>query len=471
VKGFITVKAPLNESHLQSGRSWFTKPERLKLRIVYHDAKAGKHLDIHFSNGVSFIVKVSGKPVESKIKYNKDGELTKKSMEALIDHFKSEISNNARVPQNLDHTWEEAQRSWLKGECTYEGYGQGLYRGTVLETEVEVLIKGDKVGETTLLYAPAINHDLQIYFHKLYYGDNKKAPIAIIGRRTGPIPSFLEKPKLKKVLHTDKAKFIKDTDSTTWTIKEDGAACHIYSDTHGTRVFSPREGKRTGRKIEYTGKIPKLAHITSSTKVKAMGEFMVSKDGIMLNSNEIAGVLRDHCVVPPEYDVDIVMYRVDSMGKEDCTKMTFFENRSCVQAYSEMLGVSMTEIATIEDCETKGWEGLVGVIKGGSLWKGAYKLKYRDNYFDWKITGVDFKLGPSSTPKSPKIAGVVNCVSEESGKEFFLGPGQVSDRETCLDMMNNPDKYIGRVVRVACLRGHPGRSAKVIDFHLDKGKE
>ena len=92
-----------------------------KMVIIYHDAhKAQKHIDIHIGH-LSFIMRVSGKPVENDIKFNSKGELTQSAKDALVQHVRNEIFNHSRVPQNLDHSILNAKCTWYAGDVGLYG--------------------------------------------------------------------------------------------------------------------------------------------------------------------------------------------------------------------------------------------------------------------------------------------------------------------------------------------------------------
>jgi hypothetical protein len=479
LKGLMKSKdVPLNERHLiNPKRSWFKGPERLNLVVVYHDAsRAGKHLDIHFSNGTSLIMRVSGKPVESEIKYHK-GKLTQNSIKALMKHLKDEINNNSRVPQNWDHNPEEAQMTWLKGQGPTEGYGSGETRQIIHESEVQVLKVGTNEGQVSEMYAPGISPKRRVYTHKLYHGTEKKAPILIFGTMTKKAPKFMEKPDLKYIQGEDVDKFLAKTDRSCDTIKEDGAACHVYIDEHGTKVFSPRESVETKDKIEYTGKIPNVANVKCSDyvddtfKIKAMGEFIAyHPDGTKFTVNEVAGLLNSDALVPEGVKTQILLYRMDEWKKTNGQDLDFWESRSILEqiasAYDD--SVEVVALKPWSKSQTDGDEGTVGIPHGGNLWN-AYKLKWRDEPLDLEVIEVGFKPGPSSTPDAIKIAGELLC-KDKDGDTFKIGPGQFGNREECLEVMNNPKAFIGRVMCTEGLRGHKGRSLKFRHWHQDKGK-
>lgn len=472
-KQFMKAKeVPLNERHLiEPKRSWFTGPQRINLTIVYHDAsKAGKHLDIHFSNGTSMIMRVSGKPVEEKIRYHK-GKLTQNSVKELMKHLKAELNNNSRVPQNWDHDPEEAQMTWLKNEGPDSGYGSGVTRQVIHQSEVQVLKVGTRSGKVAEMYAPGISPKRRVYAHILYPSESKKAPILIFGTVTKKAPKFMAKPDLKYIQGENVDTFLEKTDRSMDTIKEDGAACHIITDKDGTRVFSPRESVETGDMIEYTGKIPDVATQRSDFTIKSMGEFIAyHPDGTKYTSNEVAGLLNSDSLVPEGVKTQIRLYRIDQWMNTKGQDLDFMKNRRIQEIYASMFNdsIEVIDLKPWDASKSGGDEGTVGIPKGGNLWDG-YKLKWRDEPLDLEVIEVGFKHGPSSTPESIKVAGELLC-KDKDGDVFKIGPGQFGSREECLEVMNNPKAFLGRVMACEGLRGHKGRSLKFRHWHQDKGK-
>jgi hypothetical protein len=45
----------------------------------------------------------------------------------------------------------------------------------------------------------------------------------------------------------------------------------------------------------------------------------------------------------------------------------------------------------------------------------------------------------------------------------------MGNREEATDIMNNPDKYIGRVAKISSYKGHEGRAPRFVDWHEGKG--
>ena len=459
----------LNESHLRTPiRSWFNKKERLKITIVFHHAnKAGKHLDIHFSNGVSFIMRVDGKPVNSQLKYVK-GKLTQSSKNSLIKHIRQEILNNSRVPQNLDHNPFEAQMTWTINSGP-NGYGSGPIREVIGTMDADVYKLGDETGKTAEIYCPQLYKHGGMYIHKLYPGDDKKTPIAIWGTLKPEVPNFKDRLNLTMIAAEDLDKFKNKTDISTTTRKYDGASAYINVTKKGTTLWSPRISKETGRRIEYTQKFTKLASITSNDTIKGMGEALFKRKylkiipGPYLSSTEIGGILNSNKLVPSNVIPEFRIYRIDKFGNLDTYDLPFFDNR----VYQTILSDKMPSvIKVVQLCKPvfhSNWEGLVAVPKGESVNNG-YKIKQWGDSFDWIVTRNELNLSDKGN-----IAGTISFKSLESGKNFQLGPGQLGSNNECLLLLQNGDDIVGRVAKVHGRIGHEGRAAKFIEWHQDKG--
>jgi len=455
---------PLNERHLFfSKRTWFPKTGKQKLVLIYHEA-THKHVDIHFEDGTSLIIRVSGKPVESEIKFNKDGVLTEKSKLALMNHIRGEIANNSRVPQNYDHDFEEARMSWYKGEedgPAEESYGSGRTRQIISIEDIEILKIYDGPGQNVEMYAPSLNSNHLVYIHKLYPGDEKTAPITIFGTMTSTIEDKFGKLHLKYEKNLEKFKSLVDPESITE--KLDGSASAVHITAKSTRVFSHRIGKETGKPIEYTGKLGDLIQLKGNYDCYAETIFE-EKDIFgrwqVLPSSKISGILNSNKVLPDNIRPRLYLYRVDKFNGENVTNLSFAENRK-LQYEIAKLHPTLDVVPLASPVQRKGIEGYVGVPFGKSINEGV-KFKFKGDEFDWKITSIDFSI----TDKD-RVAGVVHCVNE-AGKAFKLGPAQMGNFEFCKELMAEPEKYIGRVIKVDCLEAHEGRSAKFKEFHQDK---
>lgn len=445
-------------------RTWIEQPGKTTMVVVFHDAKkAGPHIDIHI--GQLSVVYRLPEPLYQQLKFNKDGMLTEDSKKAIINHVKSEIASGKKIPQNLDHAPENARESWVNGDPDDKSYGAGKTRQVVSESVVDVY-KTSKDGPIEF-YAPVLNPHRAMYIYKVYPGDEKKAPILIIGNKSHHPPKFEDRLHLKLVHPEDLEKLIAKSDMETSTAKYDGASAYIVIGPKGTTVWSPRISSKTGEQIEYTPKINRISDITSPDTIVGMGEIVFTRDGEegYLSSSTISGLLNSNKILPDDIHCEIRLYRIDQMNKKDTKDLSFWENRALQEQVSDLRPevIKVVELMDPETAKDQGFEGVVAVPSSGSINDG-YKVKWWGDTNDWVIDSVEFKTGPKGG-----IAGVIWLTSLESGKKFKLGPGQMGDRELCEEIMAHPERFIGTVVEVQSRQGHEGRAAKVLGFHQDKG--
>jgi len=460
---------PLNERHLFfSKRTWFTKTGKQKLVLIYHEA-THKHVDIHFENGTSLIIRVSGKPVESEIKFNKDGILTEKSKTALISHIKAEIANNSRVPQNYDHDHDEARMSWYKGDIDGPEsgtYGSGLTRQVISIEDIEVLKIYDGPGQNVEIYAPSLNSNHLVYIHKLYPGDEKTAPITIFGSMTSTIEDKFGKLHLKYEKDLELYKSL--IDPSTNTEKIDGSASAIHIGPKSTRVFSHRTSKETNKPIEYTGKLGDLIQLKGN--IDAYGEIVFEEKNIFgqwnrLPSAKISGILNSNKVLPDNIKPKLYLYRIDKYNGEVVSNLGFWENRKIQEEIIKLHPtLDIVPLAKIE--EKKDIEGYVGVPFGKSINDGI-KFKFADENQDLIIKEVNFEIGPTGKA----IAGVLICEDDKTGLLYNMGSGQMGNHKFCKEIMEHPNDFIGKVFVTNGLRGTAGRALKFDHWHDDKGND
>lgn len=446
-------------------RSLIETPGRYDMVIVYHDAhKAGTHIDVHIGE-MSLIYRV--KPELKKLlRFSSQGYLTKASKELIINHVRSEIDRKARVPQNLNHSPEQAVFSWVNGGSEREGYGAGQTRQIVHQSQVDVF----KVANAVEFYAPKINPK-PMYIYRLHPGTEKKAPILIWGtRKTKPIPKFEDRLHLKSLDpdHLDMEKLNGKVDWTTSTAKYDGSSTYLVITPEGTTAWSPRTSKLTGEPIEYTHKLPGLADLQSETEtIVMMGEILYSDTtGKYLKGAAISGILNSIDVLPVDVHPEIRLYRVDQVDDWDTHDLPFWKNRQLQEHISTFRPelIKPAELMTPHQAKKAGLEGVVVVPPEKSVLQG-YKIKWWLDPNDWRIDKVDLRPGEKG-----RIAGVVKCTSLDSHKQFNLGATAIGNELQTKHMMENPDLYEGTVVKVVSRHGHEGRSAKVVGFHDDKGK-
>lgn len=440
------------------GRFWYSKPGRHELIVVFHDAnRAGPHIDVHIGR-MSLVYRVKPE-IYNQLKYNRNGYLTEDSRKLLIDHVRSEINTHSRVPQNLDHSKRNARDSWVHGDRQATHYGAGYTRQVILEDKVDIY-KAHANGPIEM-YAPALNPDRSLYLYRLQRGDTKHAPILIFGAKAHTPPKLVDRLHLKMV--RDEAQY-KKLNLENATIKYDGSSAYIVITPKGTEIFSPRKSVVTGEQIVYTHKLNGLASVTSTNTIIAMGEIMFKdSDGNYLPQSVGSGILNSHSLMPDDVTPEIRLYRVDRYGRRDVSKLPFNANRYLQEQVATLHPyLEVVERTTPQLAESLGYEGVVAIPPGKSVNEG-FKYKFVDDTNDWRIDSIDFHIGERGGS-----AGVVHLTSLDSGKRFKLGPGQMGDQQLHLDMMINPDNYIGRVVKVESRRGHEGRAAKVVAFHDDK---
>ena len=474
-------------------RTWYTDNDKSsfddriirKLTVVYHDAdKAQKHLDVHLGH-LSLVYRVTGKPVENQIKFNSKGELTQGAKDALIQHLRSEFKNNSRVPWNHDHSVSNARCSWLlhSREST-SGYGAGPTRQLVASGYVEFY--HPSVRSSLHFYAPIFNSSQGMYLYQLYPGTEKKAPILVCGNLIPRDQNFKDRLHLKMIKDEEfYDKFIPRIDKETVTRKYDGASTYFSSNGQGFKFFSPRESKVTGHRIEYTFKVPELADKTSQSEPVGMGELLFWRKTPIgwltwllgfrglekicwkySTAAEVGGVLNAAKVRKRYLFPELRTYRMDKWNGKDVQFLPFHTNRELqCRLEKEVKSPFWRMVKKGPLMKVDGWEGLVAVPAGLSVNEGI-KIKWWEDANDWEV--VDVKFGISS---KGAIDGVVSFRSLESDRTFKLGPGQMGSAEQCLDILQNPDNYVGRVAKVASRRGHEGRAAKFTgEWHPDKGK-
>lgn len=476
-----------------NGRSWPVPAAEINdqgrmiqpLTIVYHHAnKAGKHIDVHIGR-FSLIVRVDGKPVADQIKFNAQGELTQASKDALLDLVRDEIRNHSRFPQNADHSLANAAYVWNKDQGPTTGYGSGPTRQVILRDEVEFYHL--RVDSSLHMYAPALL-PRGLYLYR--FNEQGTTPIVIWGELKPREPVFEDRLHLKFIQEEDfEDKFLGKVDWSTVTRKYDGASCYAASNGEGVKIFSPRYSKRTGHRIEYTWVVPELAekglNPVQPDRVQHtvwMGEMMFWErtplgEAVWLlfrvrgpegwtwkykSAAEIGGLLNANRIRPRDVYPEVRIYRVDRDRGQRVYGEEFFANRSRQQRIAKELSGYWKVVDISHPVRNEDHEGLVAVPPGLSVIDGL-KVKWWGDEADWKVTAVNLGLGPKGA-----IAGTVQFQSLESGRTFKLGPGQLGTADDCLEIMEDPDAYLGRVAKVASRTGHEGRASKFIMWHPDK---
>lgn len=450
-------------------RTWINSNDRSfidnrivkQLTIVYHDSnKAGKHIDIHFGH-LSVVYRVSGKSFENQLKYNK-GRLTENSKQLLLNHIRNEIKKNSRVVWNHDHTVSNSNYDWSYDSSlsNEKGYGSGPTRQIIFKDKCEFY--HPDVKSSLHVYAPILNPDQGLFIYQIHKGPS---PILIIGNLIPLDKGFNDKLHLKLI---DNIKDFKSkVNKSTNTIKVDGAATNFTSNNKGFKLFSPRISKVTNRHIEYTYIVPELADKGSNNCPIGIGELVFYKKffGIKyyLTAAEIGGVLNSNSVRPRNIYPELYVYRMDKWNGKNVIELPFNDNRKLQNKLVKALKGCWKIVKKSPIKNNKLIEGYVAVKDNQPITEG-YKFKFKSDTYDWEIKEILFYI----TEKN-RIAGVVKCLSLESGKEFYLGPGSIGTHNDCLDMINNKNKYINKVIKVSGFRGSEGRAAQLIEYHNDKG--
>lgn len=432
-----------------NGYSWFKERKNEAERqvqnmvVVFHDAdRAGRHIDVHIGN-VSFVVRIPNDQA-GIVQVGRKGLLTKASQKSILGFLRDHIAAGKHIPQNLDHSPTNARMQWKSGGKGIDGYGAGKIRQVILEEPVEVFSTD---GETSKIYAPSLNKDFNLYFHRL-------GKTVAVGPMKGDPPAL--KPKLSLKMVDDLDAFLKKVDPNTLTLKEDAAAAYIVETPKGSTIWSPRISKETGRRIEYTGKVPELAAMRGN--FIGIGELKFRRpDGSYLNSSETGGVLNSDKIRPHDLKPELFLYRADKIDGQDVSNLGFFSNREIQEGQTNDF-IKLVKLVS-PDCNEG--EGLVGVAPGGSINDG-FKKKWSADPDDWEVIRNDLRYGPTG-----RTAGTVRFRSHSSGREFKLGPGQIGTEKRVKEWMSD-NNLVGRVAKVMSRRGHEGRAARFVEWHTDK---
>jgi len=344
---------------------------------------------------------------------------------------------------NASHSKSNALCSWLTPDKSVKGYGAGPTRQLVASDKVEFISD----GAVLKLYAPLIDKYNLLFIHKLH------PKILIFGKNTKEIPQFSDRLHLKLASSMDEFKRL--IDPKTATLKKDGASAYFVRNEKNTTLWSPRTSKETGRNIEYSMKVPEIYN-TKGVPSVGMGELVFLKKGKVMKAHEIGGILNSDKIRPLDVVPRLYIYRIDKWNGVQAPK-DFFANRSLQKMMTDFI----IRIPPFVKIKMINGEGIVGVPFGGSLEDGV-KLKFWGDENDWQITSNELKLGPTG-----RSAGAIVFKSLDSGKEFRIGPGQLGN-EGFVKPLIGVD-LSGKVAKIKSKRGHEGRSAKFIEFHLDKG--
>jgi len=456
----VNTSRPTSANNLSAGRTnEFTKAKAqfTKMVIILHEAnKAGNHVDIHIGN-ISIVKRL---PQDFKISKNTDGSITEATKDRIMQLVRSEFEGNAWLAQNLDHSPKDAETSWIGEENGPTGYGAGESRQVV--SSKTIYMHG---SENSLeISAPHIINNRKLYLYKIMdKNDNRSVPIISLGVKKPNAPAVKDRLHLTYDQDIDKFKRIVGKDGDV-RIKYDGASAYIESGPKGTRLWSPRISKKTGQRIEYTAKVPGIEKIKTSKKMLSMGELTFKRDGKYLKAHEIGGILNGSNL-DPTIKPEIRAYRADKIDNKSIGEVSQSDNHSILKSLVSKSGglIKLPEKADINNIDRhRDIEGFVGVPANASINDGR-KFKFKDDEADWEVTSVNLKPGDKGG-----IAGVVNFESLESGKPFKIGASSMGSREEVIQIMNNPNDYIGRVAKVNHFGGHEGRAAQFDSWHLDK---
>lgn len=439
--------------------------------IVYHEAdKAGPHVESYIEiDGTAYNIGVKRLTPEmcKNISKNYNNELTLKSKEYILNLIRKEYENGAWLAQTTDHTPDESKYTWLTRKDSVIGYGAGATRQIVSECKISIF----KTGNTIEFFDWDLSNNKSCYiFGLMQPNDRRNSRILKLGLKKITHKQFKERLHLKP--HIGKESFNKFKEKVgidgIITLKEDGASCYFETTKNGTNVFSPRISKVTGERIIYNNKINDIIHVKYDQNISGMGELTFVKGNRILNANETAGILNSNSPIPDKVTPRIVIYRIDKIGHVDVHDLSYNENLALITRFVNSCNNNKIQAPKIVswnkalEVATKH-EGLVGIPQGHSILDG-YKFKPRHDEFDWTVTGIDLKPGDKGG-----IAGVV-WFKSESGKQFKIGASSMGNREVATDIMNNPDKYIGRVAKISSYKGHEGRAPRFVIWHEAKGE-
>lgn len=460
--------------------------KNVKRIIVFHDAdEAGPHVEWYievdgqcYNIGVKRLSKDRMKKYGlyddkrgSDVMYNSKGELTGVAKERLLqivkDEFEGTKGTGSWTGQSTDHTPEEARESWTNFNPKYQGkYGAGRSRNVLADDEIEVW----KLGNTIEGRDYTLSKHKDFYVHKFKETEGGQV-ILRVGLKDHHDINVHDRLHLKGHIGEESyEKFVKNVgEEGIVTIKEDGASFHFKIDKHGFHAYSPRISKETGKRISYRHKLGNIRHLRAEDRYQGMGELVLidKKTGKPIKAHETGGFLNKNAPIPDRYEPRLVIYRIDKVGRKKVINESYHDNLERIQSLTDELGDDRITAPVLVEWEealqtSREHEGLVGIAKDSPITNGN-KFKPRGDAYDWTLTEVELEPGSKGG-----IAGV--CWFEsESGKRYKIGASSMGNRESVLEIMNNPDKYEGRVAKVECYPGHEGRAAKFKEWHLDKG--
>lgn len=441
--------------------------------IVFHDAnEAGPHVEWYIDvDGQSYNIGVKRLTSEryNKVKYNSQGKLTQESRDYLLNIVREEYDGGGRgsfVGQSTDHHPREAREEWAEWDPLHQGgYGAGRSRTVLDDSTIEVW----KLGQTIEGRDWVIDKHRDFYIHKPFPGS--RDTILKVGLKKQANPTFKDRLHLKpRIGGQDTLELFKEhvgPDGIV-TIKHDGASFYFILDRQGLQAFSPRISKETGSRISYTHRIGDLRYKTSEQRVVGMGElqYVDKRTGHTLLAHEVGGILNTRGPIPNYVEPRLTIYRIDEFGRKDVSHEPYKENLDRIRSVTSVLDDTRIHAPHVlefdELIHNSDHEGFVGIPDGHSIHQG-YKYKSRVDENDWVVDEIELKPGEKGG-----IAGVV-WFKNEAGKRFKIGASSMGDRETVSHIMEHPEQYEGRVAKVLGYKGHEGRAARFVDWHLDKG--
>lgn len=449
-------------------RGW-TKTKRI---IVFHDAdKAGPHIEMYIEwEGQAYNIGVKRLTAAraAHIRYNNQGDLTQASRTYLMDLIREEFEgtkgSGSFLGQSTDHKPSEARETWKNYDPKHQnGYGAGRARFVLADDDIVVW----KTGQTIEGRDHLIDPNRDFYIHRPFQKTMK------IGLKHNKPPTLEDRLHLKPYIGEDTWDKFRERVGVKgiMTIKRDGASAYFEVTKHGTRLWSPRVSKRTGKQIEYTHKVKDIRHLKSNERTTGMGELLFKRDGKYLKAHEIGGLLNSNSPIPDDVEPEFLMYRIDKIGRrtivnEDYVKcqMPIANKLERAALKQGIKGISTPVIVKHDEAlsQTKEHEGLVGVSEGEPIINGM-KFKPRGDEFDWTLTKVAFEPGDRGG-----VAGVA-WFENEQGDAFKIGASSMGTHENAREMMANPQKYEGRVAKIQGYQGHEGRAARFVDWHEAKG--
>lgn len=443
--------------------------------VVYHEAyKAGPHIEQYLViNGKAYNIGV--KRLQSHhidtVHKNRYGKLTQHSREYLVNILRNEYKNGAWLAQTTDHTPEEARTSWSDHEYS-DGYGAGEMREVLLDSDVDVY----KTGNTIEYRDWDLNPHKNAYVFGLMEPKPgvRNARILKLGFKEHNDPKFFDRLHLKPHIGTKEFSRFKKLvgEEGIVTLKEDGASLYFETTPKGTKYYSPRISKQTGHRLNYDAKVRDLitvSSVESRCNVTGMGElnYIDTRTGRTLTAHETGGILNTDAPLPHHIKPVITIYRIDRIGRKDVHSEPYDTNLDRIRNFVSAVphsGIRAPRTLDWEEAQevAKHHEGLVGVPKNASILDGR-KYKPRHDLYDWTVEAIELKPGQKGG-----LAGVVWFYGQ-NGQRYKIGASSLGSREEAEAIMRDPDKYIGRVAKVSCYKGHEGRAPKLEQWHLDKG--